>query len=234
MAISDRRSLGRPLEDWLRDLGGPPRRGSVATRAGGALVDAVQLREKDLDGRRLLALATRLRDAAAPGTAVLVNGRADVALASGCAGVHLTSSGLPVAALRRRFGETLIIGCSTHRPEEVVAAHRDGADYCVFGPVFPTPSKAPYGEPPGLPGLRRAVACGLPVLAIGGIGPDQMAEVAAAGAAGVAGIRAFFDLGTVARMAELARRLWPGPSPPLAPLSHPPTPTRERGEGRRR
>ncbi len=197
MAISDRRALGRPLEDWLMDLDDQ--------------VDAVQLREKDLNGRQLLTLAVGLCAAAPPGTGILVNGRADVALAAGCAGVHLTSTGLPVAALRRRFGDRLLIGRSTHRPEEVEAARRAGADYVVFGPVFPTPSKAPHGEPPGLPGLRRATACGLPVLAIGGIGPDRMAEVAAAGAAGVAGIRAFFEPETVARMAGIARRLWPGP-----------------------
>ncbi len=195
MAITDRRALGQPLEAWVRTL---DRR-----------VDAVQLREKDLSGRKLLELATQLRAAAAPGTAVLINGRADVAVASGCDGVHLTSSSVPVAALRWRFGDALILGCSTHRPEEVEAARQGGADYAVFGPVFPTPSKAPYGEPPGLPGLRRAVACGLPVLAIGGIGPDQMTQVAAAGAAGVAGIRAFFDPETAGQMAEHARRLWP-------------------------
>ncbi len=193
MAISDRRALGRPLDDWVRGLDG--------------LVDAVQVREKDLAGRELFELARRLRQVARQ-TAVLVNGRTDVALASGCAGVHLTSSGLPIAAVCRRFGDALLIGCSTHRPEEVEEARRAGADYAVFGPVFPTPSKAPYGPPPGVAGLRRAAACGLPVIAIGGIGPERMAEVAEAGAAGVAGIRAFFDPTTVEEMAAESRRLW--------------------------
>ncbi len=191
MAISDRRALGRPLDDWIRELDGR--------------VDAVQLREKDLSGLELFELARRLRRSA-PGTAVLVNGRADVALASGCAGVHLTSTGLPLAALRRRFGDALMIGCSTHRPEEVEAARRAGADYAVFGPVFATPSKARYGSPAGVAGLRRAVACGLPVIAIGGIGPEQVAAVADAGAAGVAGIRAFFDPETADEMAAECRR----------------------------
>ncbi len=195
MAISDRRTLGRSLDDWLRDLGN--------------LVDAVQLREKDLSDRELFELACRLRARAAPAAAMLINGRADIALASGCAGVHLTSNGLPVAALRRRFSGALLIGCSTHRAREVEAARRAGADYAIFGPVFATPSKAPYGSPRGLDGLRRAVAHGLPVLAIGGIGPDRMAQVAAAGAAGVAGIRAFFDPRTACSMAEQSRRLWP-------------------------
>ena len=111
--------------------------------------------------------------------------------------------------MRHRFGDALRIGCSTHQPEEVEAARRAGADYAIFGPIYPTPSKASYGPPPGLAGLRRAVSCGLPVIAIGGIGPEQMSEVAEAGAAGVAGIRAFFDSRTVEEMATERRRLWP-------------------------
>ena len=194
MAISDRRGLGRPLDGWLRQLSGR--------------VDAVQLREKDLSGRELFGLATSLRRAA-PATALVINGRADVAVATGCAGVHLTSHGLPVAPLRRRFGETLLIGRSTHRPEEVEAARLDGADYAIFGPVFATPSKAAFGPPPGLAGLERAARCGLPIIAVGGIDSERMAEVAAAGAAGVAGIRAFFDPDTLDRMAAESRRLWP-------------------------
>ncbi len=200
MAISDRRALGRPLDDWLRELG---------DRVG-----AVQLREKDMSGRQLFELASSLRRAA-PQAALLINGRADVALAAGCAGVHLTSSGLPVKAIRRRFGDRLLIGRSTHRPEEVAAAREAGADYAVFGPVFATPSKAAFGPPLGLGGLEQAAGHGLPVIAIGGIDPGRMARVAAAGAAGVAGISAFFDLETVAAMAAESRRLWPRPSSPL-------------------
>ena len=193
MAITDRRALGRPLEEWMSGLEG---------------VDAVQLREKDLSARDLLALARGLRRASR-GARVLVNGRADIALAGGCAGVHLTSSGLPIESLRRRFGQALVIGRSTHRPEEVEAARAAGADYAIFGPVFPTPSKAPFGPPPGLDGLRQAVAYGLPVIAIGGIGPKQIPQVAAAGAAGVAGIRAFFTAESTRRMVDQRRRLWP-------------------------
>ncbi|MCP3957732.1 MAG: thiamine phosphate synthase [bacterium] len=196
LAISDRRLLGtRSLEDWL---------GALAGRA-----DAVQLREKQLTDRELLEQALRTRDAAPRGLRVLINGRADVALASGCDGVHLPSDGVPIAALRRRFGDQLLIGCSTHHPGEVEAARRGGADYVVFGPVFPTPSKAPYGTPVGIEGLRRAARHGLPVLAIGGIGPREMAEAAGAGASGVAGIRAFHDSRDLEEMAAKGRRLWP-------------------------
>lgn len=194
LAITDRRSLGGPLEDWLR---------VAAPR-----VDAVALREKDLDDRALFALADRLRRAA-PEPLLLVNGRADVAIASGADGVHLPANEVPTGALRRRFGSAFLIGRSTHHPEEVVRERRDGADYVTFGPVFPTPSKARYGPPPGLDGLRRAAACGLPVLALGGVGPDEMAAVAEAGAAGVAGIRAFQDPASLRRMAARRDELWP-------------------------
>ena len=196
LAISDRRLLGaRSLEDWLGELAGR--------------VDAVQLREKELTDRRLLELGRRARAAAPRELRILINGRADVAIASGCDGVHLPSDGMPIAALRHRFGDRLLIGCSTHHPDEVEAARRDGADYVVFGPVLPTPSKAAYGPPPGLEGLSRAARHGLPVLAIGGIGPDEMAAAAEAGASGAAGIRAFHDLETVERMAAESHRLWP-------------------------
>ncbi len=170
-------------------------------------VDAVQLREKHASDRQRFELATLARTSTT--STVLVNGRPDIALAAGCHGVHLPSSGLPIVALRTAFGDRLLIGRSTHHPQEVAAARQAGADYVIFGPVFPTPSKAPYGPPPGLEGLRRAAAYGLPIVAVGGIGPDQMALVAEAGAIGVAGIRAFQSQPTLERMAQLARQLWP-------------------------
>ena len=172
-------------------------------------VDAVQVREKHLDDRSLFELARQARKMLPPEVRLLINGRADVALAVGADGVHLPSSGLPVAALRRRFGRRLLLGRSTHAPEEVVAAREDGADYVTFGPVYTTPSKVAYGPPPGLDGLRRAVATGLPVLALGGVDASRLEEVAAAGAHGAAGIRAFQDPETLAGMVRTARELFP-------------------------
>lgn len=178
LAISDLASPGSPdLESWLRNLPGET---------------AVQLREKQLSDRDLLALATRARGLFS-GT-LLVNGRLDLALAAGAEGVHLPADGVPAGALRRRFGPAVLIGRSTHRPEEVEQARRDGADYVTFGPVFPTPSKAAWGPPPGLAGLREAVAAAageLAVFALGGITPGDFPALAAAGADGAAGIRLF-------------------------------------------
>jgi len=170
-------------------------------------VDGVQVREKHLGDCQLYALAVAARRAW-PGWLV-VNARLDLALAAGAAGVHLPADGVPIAPLRRRFGATPVIGRSTHDPDEAAAARAAGADYVTFGPVFATPSKARYGRPPGLDGLRRAVARGLPVVALGGIGPDELAAVAAAGAAGVAGIRAFHDPGELERWRAACRDAWP-------------------------
>jgi thiamine-phosphate pyrophosphorylase len=171
-------------------------------------VDAVQLREKHLDDRSLFELARRARERLPPEVSLLVNGRADVALAAEADGVHLPSSGLPAGPLRCRFGARLLIGRSTHSPAEVAAAREDGADYVTFGPVYTTPSKAAYGSPPGLEGLRRAAAVGLPVLALGGVDAEHLAEVAAAGAAGAAGIRAFRDPRTLGDLVRRAREVF--------------------------
>lgn len=194
LAISDRRLLaGRALADWLAEL----------AEAG---VDAVQIREKDLTDRELADLASRVRDAA-PGLRLLINGRLDIALATGCDGAHLPTSGLPVAALRARFGAAPLLGRSTHHPAEVEEARRAGADYVTFGPVWDTPSKRAYGPPPGLDGLRRASRYGLSVLALGGVDGARLEMAAAAGASGMAGIRVFHQSAALAELAASARRL---------------------------
>lgn len=180
MAISDRRALaGEDPPTW-------------AARVSEAGVDTLQLREKDLSDRELLALARAMIARLAPGARMLINGRADVALAAGAQGVHLPAAGIPVAAIRRRF-PSLLVGLSTHRLEEVVRARDDGAHYVTFGPVWPTRSKAQWGEPPGLAALSRAAAVGVPVLALGGVSPDRLAAAARAGAAGAAAIGSFLD-----------------------------------------
>lgn len=161
-----------------------------AALRGGA--DVVQLREKDLDGRELLALARQLLAACrGHGARLLINDRVDVALAVGADGVHLPSTSFRVAEARSLLGPDRIIGVSTHDPAEVRAAARDGADYAIFGPVFETPSKRAFGPPQGIERLRRATsAARLPVIAIGGITPARIAQVRDAGASGVATISA--------------------------------------------
>jgi thiamine-phosphate pyrophosphorylase len=190
LAISDRGSLpaGAGFEDWLRELA------ATFGAEDASSVLAVQLREKDLDDRALFDLARTCRGLLPPPLLLLVNGRIDVALAAGADGVHLPAAGLPLAPLRRLAAagrRRFLLGRSTHRLEEVAAARDEGADYVTFGPVYPTPSKAAFGAPPGLGELRRAAGLGVPVLALGGVTAERLPELAAAGAHGAAAIRAF-------------------------------------------
>lgn len=159
-----------------------------------ARVTLVQLREKSLGGRALFELASAAaRMASGSETRVLVNDRADVARAAGCDGVHLTTRSLDAAAVRRAFGSAFLIGVSAHTPEEARAARAGGADFAVFGPVFDTPSKRAYGPAVGLDVLTEAARelSPFPLVALGGVGAEEVAAVLRAGAAGVAGIRLF-------------------------------------------
>ncbi len=162
-------------------------------RAIGWGVDFIQIREKDLGDRDLFEL-TGHAVALVRGThcRILVNGRADIALAAGALGVHLPSSGLKVGDLPNALRRRLILGVSTHSAREFRSAANDGADYVLLGPVFPTASKLSYGPPLGLTLLERVCReSAIPVLAIGGIDANSIAAVLAAGAAGVAGISLF-------------------------------------------
>jgi len=175
--VTDRRALapGRSLADAVE-----------AALSGG--VEAVQLREKDLSARELYSLALELRERTRRrGARLLVNDRVDVALAVGADGVHLGGGSLPVEQARRLLGPGRLIGVSTHHGSEIAAAAARGADFVTLGPVYPTPSKAVFGEPLGVERLRRACASApVPVFALGGIRADRVGEILAAGARGVA------------------------------------------------
>lgn len=152
----------------------------AALRGG---VRAVQLREKDLSAGELLPLARDLRSLTREfGAKLLINDRIDLALAAEADGVHLGGHSLPVAEARALLGPTKLIGVSTHHLEEIAFAARDGADFVTFGPVWFTPSKAPYGAPVGLDALRQACAYApLPVFALGGVNAANIPELLAAG-----------------------------------------------------
>jgi thiamine-phosphate pyrophosphorylase len=156
-------------------------------------VDFVQIREKDLSDRELFRLARGAVALARNASCrVLVNGRPDIALAAGAAGVHLPSQGLGPDCVRRWLPPGFILGVSAHSLPEVRRAAAQGADYVLLGPVFETESKKGMGRPLGLARLRRACAAfPIPVLALGGIHPESVAGVLEAGAAGVAGIGMF-------------------------------------------
>ena len=156
-------------------------------------VSMIQVREKRLCGRLLCELVSGASEITrGSATKLLVNDRADIALACGADGVHLTAASLPAKSIRRVFPSGFIIGVSTHTVEEVVSAAQDGVDLAVFGPVFSTPGK---GEPTGLELLSAACAAGgrLPVIGLGGVDETNFLAVIDAGASGFAAIRAMND-----------------------------------------
>jgi thiamine-phosphate pyrophosphorylase len=165
---------------------------AVVEECLGAGLKAVQLREKDLAVRDLLALAGPIRESTRRhGARLLVNDRADVALATGADGVQRTHASLPVSALRAISPPGLLIGASVHSVAEARGAAAEGADFLVFGPVHDTPSKRAYGPPQGLAALSRVTAAvDTPVLAVGGVTPERVGAILDAGAAGVAVISA--------------------------------------------
>jgi thiamine-phosphate diphosphorylase len=173
------------ITDDLRDgIDGLVARAVLAERGGATMV---QLRLKETDARAQVEIARRL--VAALTVPVVVNDRADIALAAGASGVHLGADDLPVRLVRRIGGDGFIVGASVGEDAEVSGAA--GADYVGIGPVFGTATKLDAGAPIGVEELARlARACApVPVVAVGGIGADNVAEVVAgAGSAGVRGV----------------------------------------------
>ena len=153
---------------------------------------AVQVREKDLSAAELAALCRRLRGPTRErGALLIVNDRVDVALATEADAVQRTGASLGVDDIRTMAGPRLRVGASVHSVDDARDAEASGADWVVFGPVYDTPSKRPYGPPQGLDALAKVTGCvRIPVIAIGGITPERVAEVRAAGAVGVAAIAA--------------------------------------------
>lgn len=175
------------ITDDLRDgLDGLVGRARAAVEGGATMV---QLRLKHADARTMAEAGRAL--VAALAVPVIVNDRVDVALACGAAGAHLGFDDLPIAAARTIVPAGFVLGASVGSDAEV----ENGAlaDYVGIGPVHATASKADAGAAIGVEGFASlARATGRPALAIGGVGPADVAALRAAGAAGVAVIRAIF------------------------------------------
>jgi thiamine-phosphate pyrophosphorylase len=192
--ITDRSSLAVPGEvSLLRHVRKIIARGT----------DFIQIREKDLLDRRLFDLTRRIVEMAqAERCRVLVNGRADIAVAAGADGVHLTSSGLRISDVRNWVPKNFIVGASVHTTKEIRAACAGGVDYILVGHVFPTASKEGMGTALGVDFLRRACReSSVPIMALGGITAERIPTVLQAGAAGVAGISLFQKYDEFARLA---------------------------------
>ena len=193
-----------------------------ATSAG---VDYIQLREKDLSARDLESLThdamqiirkrSKLPAAHGPlATALLINSRTDVALATAAAGVHLRTNDVSPPDVRAAWRESCgagtpareisprdpLIAVSCHSPQKVAEAAADAATFAVFAPIFEK-KPAPGTTPAGLEALRQACRAKIPVLALGGITLQNVHSCLQAGAAGIAAIRLFQenDIATIVR-----------------------------------
>jgi len=186
---------------------------SAAVTAG---IQLIQIREKQLPPRVLFELAREVvATARGSSTKVLINDRAGIAASAGADGVHLTTTSLTPDVIRKTFGAKFLIGASTHSLVDARDSFRQGADFAVFGPIFPSPSKASYGPPLGLEKLKDAARelTPFPLIALGGISVGRVNECLLAGAAGVAGITLFSkpeDLATTVERIGTLRKLLAG------------------------
>ncbi len=170
-------------EDRRQDL---VDRVAAAVRGGAT---SVQVRLKTAPPREVVEITRAIMRAVA--VPVIVNDRADIALAAGAAGVHVGEADLPVVAIRRFAPETFIIGASLGSDAEVANA-RD-ADYVGIGPVYGSDSKSDAGDAIGVAGFKRLAALvPHPAVAVGGITADRALQITLEGAVGVAVINAIF------------------------------------------
>jgi thiamine-phosphate pyrophosphorylase len=195
------------ITDDLRDgADGLVHRAAAAARGGATMI---QVRLKGVDARTLVSVTRRVISAVS--VPVVVNDRADVAIAAGAAGVHVGFDDVPVHAIRRFAPPTFIIGASLGSSAEADNALQ--ADYVGIGPLFTTATKADAGHPIGTDAFRELRACTtLPAVAIGGITSENAAVARAAGADGVAAITSLFgadDVEDAARRMRQALQSWP-------------------------
>lgn len=168
--------------------------------AGGAT--CLQLREKDLEAREFLAEAVRIHKIARrAGVPLIINDEVGIAVACGAEGVHVGQSDMPTGEVRALVGPDLIVGTSATTVEEAVAAERAGADYLGVGAMFATPTKDD-AKLVSFDTLREICATvSIPVVVIGGVNGDNVAEFAHTGIAGISVVSAIFgapDIGAAA------------------------------------
>jgi thiamine-phosphate pyrophosphorylase len=179
---------------------------------GGATL--VQIRDKETPIKELLADLHRCTEfCRAHGILLIVNDRCDLALSAGASGVHLGQEDLPPSSARELLGPGSIIGYSTHTLAQIRSASALPIQYVGFGPVYNTATKRSVSPAVGLSRLRRACSNSpLPVVAIGGIGLRQIADVLKAGASSAAVISALMCSGRIAitmeRMLNAAKARW--------------------------
>ena len=183
---------------------------SVLEQALDGGVNAIQLREKDLDSRHLFLLAESGRKLTNKyGARLFINDRIDIALAVEADGVQLGNASVPITAVRSILKPPQLLGVSVHTWNKAQEAERQGADFIVFGPVYFTPSKARYGAPQGLTPLQELLGkVSLPVYAIGGINLANLEPIKRVGARGIALISAIISSNEPSRATREILEIW--------------------------
>jgi thiamine-phosphate pyrophosphorylase len=156
--------------------------------AGGATM--IQLREREMPAGELVALAQRLKTIAGGRALLMINDRVDVAMAVHADGVQLPEHGMSTRSARGLLGKYDILGRSVHDAEAASQATREGADFVLAGTIYKSPTK-PEQKPAGVALIKEITKdTSIPVVAIGGITPDNVGDVVKAGAAGIAVVSA--------------------------------------------
>lgn len=174
--------------------------------AGG--VTCVQLREKHLPFDEFLRTAKEIKALCQSyQVPFIVDDNLDIALACDADGLHIGQNDMPAAKARELLGPDKILGVSAQTAQQAVTACRDGADYLGVGAVFPTGTKTDAVEVP-LDTLKAITAAvDIPVVAVGGIGADNIAQLSGTGIAGAAVVSAIFAQEDIKKAAANLRQL---------------------------
>jgi len=164
----------------------------VAREACEAGSRIIQYRDKDSSGKEMLRIADKIREITKKfNTLFIVNDFIDIAHKSGADGVHLGQDDVPPEKARKITPDNFIIGISTHSLEQAIDAEKAGADYIGIGPVFTTPTKEKY-DPIGLSIVEEVIrSVKIPVVVIGGLNLNNIAELTKIGVKNIAMVRAF-------------------------------------------
>jgi thiamine-phosphate pyrophosphorylase len=168
-------------------------------------VDLIQLRGKERTIDELVDLAAELHELTARfSTPLIVNDHAEIAKKVPVEGVHIGQEDDSIEVVRQKAGRQLLVGKSTHSPEQALAAQREGADYIGFGPIFATPTKPDYA-PIGLFDIKRVhTEVSLPIFCIGGLNIDNLQSVIDAGAKRVVMVSALLKAHSIVDYARCA------------------------------
>ncbi len=165
-------------------------------------VSLIQIREKCIPARLVFEIATAAVEITRnTNTKILINDRADIALAANADGVHLTAVSLSAEIVRRNFPENFIVGVSAHTLEKAEAAKNQAADFVTFSPIFHSSGK---GEPQGIERLKEVCQRlnSFPVIALGGVDETNFKKVLETGASGFAAIRFLNDANNLRKLKQ--------------------------------